>query len=236
MLDGLKKLLDLKRIDAELNALEAEGAGLPARREQIARARAESDERLAGAKSAAEGAELEQRRLEAEIRDREELRARLEGQSAQVKSNEAYRALLHEIEQANSAISERETRVLELMDEIDEARTLLAATEEDRRTSHARLDAEGRSLDVREEQLLKELARVRAARSETCAAIDHELLAHYERVASRRQPAVALVSGELCLGCQVRLPPQQYIELLSGDRIVTCGSCTRILVHERFGG
>jgi predicted nucleic acid-binding Zn-ribbon protein len=48
---------------------------------------------------------------------------------------------------------------------------------------------------------------------------------------TRRRPAVAMVSEEMCQGCRVGIPAQNYIEILKGERIITCGNCHRILVH-----
>ena len=234
MLEGLKTLAALKQIDDELAALEEEAAAAPGRRERMAQAREASEAKLAEARATGETAELEQRHLEGEVQDREALRLRLEGQTAQVKSNTAYRALLLEIDQANAAISERETRILELMDAIEAARARIAEVAQEHRSTSAELDAEWKALDERDEQLKQELARVRSAREELTRDLDAQLLSRYERVASRRRPAVAVVSGELCLGCRVGIPPQQYIELLRGESLVTCGSCTRILIHERW--
>ena len=58
-----------------------------------------------------------------------------------------------------------------------------------------------------------------------------ELLTHYERVSNRRRPAVILVKEERCGGCRVGIPPQSFIEILRGEAIVTCGNCSRILIH-----
>ena len=234
MLEGLRKLVELKHIDDELAGLEEEEAASPGHRERIAQARDASEGRLAEARSAAESAELELRRVEAEVRDQEAVRGRLEGQSAQVKSNEAYRALLHEIDQANAAISERETRALELMEEIETAKARIAELEQEHRSTHAELGGELKALDERDEYLKKELIRVRAARDELTRGIDPKFLSQYEKVASRRRPAISVVSSELCLGCRVGIPPQQYIEVLRGESLVACESCTRLLIHERW--
>ena len=120
------------------------------------------------------------------------------------------------------------------MDAIEAARARIAEAEQERRSTSAELDAELKALDERDEQLKQELARVRSAREELTRDLDAQLLSRYDRVASRRRPAVAVVSGELCLGCRVGIPPQQYIELLRGESLVACGSCTRILIHERW--
>jgi predicted nucleic acid-binding Zn-ribbon protein len=36
------------------------------------------------------------------------------------------------------------------------------------------------------------------------------------------------------MGCRVSLPPQLMLEMRKGERLITCGSCQRILVFEEL--
>ncbi len=232
MLEGLERLVELQRVDDELTALEEENGAVPARRTRIAEARAASEQNLAGARAALESAEAGQRQAEATLQEQESLLQRLEGQQFQVKSNEAYTALLHEMDQARQAISDCETRILEAMEAIESARAALRSAEEGARSSAVQLAAEEKALDAREQELAREIATVRERRGALCAQIEAELLARYAKIASSRRPAVVLVSEEMCLGCRVDIPPQSYIEIRRGERVITCGNCHRILIHE----
>jgi predicted nucleic acid-binding Zn-ribbon protein len=231
VLEGLQRLVDLQRLDDELTAFEEERAGLPTRRSALAEQRASDEERLAAAKLALETAESDQRRAEGELQDREALLERLESQQFQVKSNEAYTALLHEMEQAKQAISDSETRILEDMDAIEGARTTLQSVGGGIQESLARIEAEERSLDAREQELTAGIARLREQREELTGQLDAKLLEQYARIAARRKPAVVLIDKELCIGCRVDIPPQTYIEILRSSGIQTCGTCHRILIH-----
>ena len=145
------------------------------------------------------------------------MRKRLESQQFQVKTNDAYTALLHEIERAQRAISDCETRLLEGMDAIESARAAMASAESAGRESVKRLEAEGQALDAREKQLGEDLARLRAARERVVAASDAKLIEQYERIATRRRPVVVRIRGTLCLGCRVDIPPQLRIEIQRGS-------------------
>ena len=151
-----------------------------------------------------------------------------------MKSNEAYTALLSEMEQAKNAISDAETRVLEAMEQIEQSRAALSALEGQVRGATERIDAQERELEKRAGSLESEIAALAARRAERCAGVDAALLGRYEKILSRRAPAVALVSKETCLGCRVGIPPQAAIELLKGEEIVTCGTCQRILIREEL--
>jgi len=232
VVEGLRELVDLSRFDAELRTFEEELAGLPGRRAAVADRRAESLSQLEAAQEAVTEAEQAQRRAEGEARDQEAVLARLEGQQFQVKSNVAYTALLHEMDQAKGAISEAETRILEAMEAIEQARAALAAAEERGRSIESHLVEEERGCDEREKVLREQISQVEERRDALRGRLDEVLLARYDKIAARRSPAVAIVAKETCLGCRVGIPPQAAIEMRKGEVIITCGHCQRILIHE----
>ncbi len=235
MLQGLTQLLELQRLDDEFVACQTEYDGLPGHRVRIEEERSACDEQLAAAKQTLQDAEGALRQAEAALQDQEALLQRLEGQQFQVKSNDAYTALLREMDQARESISEHETEMLEHMDAIERSRGRLAEVEKQGAETRSRLEAERRAIDARDPELTSEIGRLRTLRSQVGPTVGAELLNHYERVSNRRRPAVILVKEERCGGCRVGIPPQSFIEILRGEAIVTCGNCSRILIHaEKF--
>lgn len=232
MIEGLQGLVEVSRLDTELAARERERVAIPGKRAACAAERAQLEARRQAAQAAVEEAGLLQRQGESEARDKEALLAKLEGQQHQIKSNEAYTALLHEMEQARAAISEAETRILEAMDAIEKCRADAAGVEQELRSVGERLDQQERHLDERDRKLAQEIAELRGRREDATRHLDAQLLDRYERIAGRRSPAIAIVSREICLGCRVDIPPQRYIEILRGEELITCGHCQRILIHE----
>ena len=230
MFEAFQRLAELQVCDEALWAREQEHAGLPARRAQLAAERAAAEAATLRSREGLAQAEAAQRRAETELQDQEVLRRKLESQQFQVKTNDAYTALLHEIERAQQVISECETRLLEGMDAIESARAACAGADAVGRETAARQAAEAQALDAREKELDAEIARLRAARSRVIAASETKLIEQYERIATRRRPALARVRGNLCLGCRVDIPPQQCIEIQRGERVITCGNCQRILL------
>ena len=231
MLQGLTQLLELQRLDDELVADQTEYDGLPGHRERIEQERSACEEQLAAAKQALQDAEGALRQSEAALQDQEALLQRLEGQQFQVKSNDAYTALLREMDQARDSISEHETKMLEHMDAIEQSRGQLAEVEKQAGETRSRLEAERSAVETRDAECTSEIDRLRTLRSEVGPEVGPELLKHYERVSNRRRPAVILVEEERCGGCRVGIPPQSFIEILRGETIVTCGNCSRILIH-----
>jgi predicted nucleic acid-binding Zn-ribbon protein len=232
VVEELQRLIELQGLDDELHAAEREHANVPEVRRELEERRSAGEEKLSAASTALRTAEMEQRRVEGELQEQEELLKRLEGQQFQVKSNEAYTALLHEMEQARRAISDCETRILESMEAIETASASVAEAEAEAAVIREQAAIEEKALDEREKVLEAEVARMRAERDALCGRIESGVLSQYTRVASRRRPAVVRISHEMCLGCRVNIPPQNYIDILKAERIITCGNCHRILIQE----
>jgi predicted nucleic acid-binding Zn-ribbon protein len=232
MLEGLQQLIELQGLDAELAQLEAQQGAIPERRASLSQERADCEARVAEAGEALREAEGGQRRAEADLADQQALVQRLEGQQFQVKSNDAYTALLSEIEHAKQAISDCETKILESMEAIEGASARLAEAESESAETGGRVDAEEKALDAHEKDVLEKLESARSRREGMAAGVESGLLAQYTRIIRRRSPAIAIVAGEMCTGCRVNIPPQSYIEILKGERIITCGNCHRILIQD----
>jgi predicted nucleic acid-binding Zn-ribbon protein len=230
MLQGIQALLELSRVDVQIGELEDEKNGLPAARAALAQEREKGLAAVEAAQAALVAAEQEQRRHEAAVADREALVAKLEGQQHQIKTNEAYTVLLHEIDQARAAISDAETRILEAMEGIETARAALERARSAAKGLDERAVQQERNFAEREKSLDQSLGNLRRDREALVSGVEAPLLARYDRVVSRRRPAVAMAVKGMCMGCHVSLPPQVVLELRRGTGLHTCGNCQRILV------
>jgi hypothetical protein len=61
------------------------------------------------------------------------------------------------------------------------------------------------------------------------AGVNEDLLRHYERVLKFRGTGISEVRDHKCMACQVMLRPQTYNEIRSGQQVIVCDSCQRIL-------
>jgi len=226
----MRQLILLRDIDEEIALVGGDLARIPEERESIERELVAAREALAQAKELLESEEVEERRLEGKMREQEALLQRLNGQSAQVTSPHAYEALQHEIEHAVAASSEFETRALELMESIDRVRGELAEAVD--RLQRAEEQTPGRleELSVREKRLTAESEALLERREKTGQRLDASLLAHYERVAQQRRPAVGIFEGKICPECRIAVPTMRASEIQRAQKVHACSSCRRLLV------
>ena len=230
MVEGLRRLIELQKLDDELTTLEEEHRALPARREAFAAQQAAAEERLAASREAVRAAEVGQRQAERDLQDREAAVTKLEGQQHQVKTNEAYTTLLREIDRAREAVSGCETRILEAMEATQACAEVAAAAEAEAKAARVQAETGERSLSAREGELAARIIELRERRTEARGQVERSLAELYERIAARKRPAVVIVTRGICTGCRVDIPPQIFVDLQSRRRVVTCERCQRILV------
>jgi len=150
-------------------------------------------------------------------------------QSLDVKTNDQYKALLHEIQFAEKEIASTEDKILELMVDADTRASEVKAAQAELKAEAAEIEEEKEQAHQRTAEDEKLLAEWRGKRDQLRAGIDADLLRHYERVAKFRGTGISEVRDHKCMACQVMLRPQTYNEVRSGQQTVYCDSCQRVL-------
>jgi predicted nucleic acid-binding Zn-ribbon protein len=228
----LTNLRELETTDREIARLEEEIAALPRRVAVIEQQLAASRAQVERAQAALKEGESTRRRLEVEIKGLEEKISKYREQSLAVKTNEQYRALMHEIEFAQAAIRKCEDGILETMVAAEEQQKLLssAQTELKRETAEIEKEKEEARRRTAEDQALLDAAA--SQRAELRRKISDSSLTHYDRVRKLRGSALAAAVEQKCAACNVLLRPQKYNEVRANDQILTCDSCGRILFFD----
>ena len=62
--------------------------------------------------------------------------------------------------------------------------------------------------------------------------INEPFLRRYQRIRRRFNDAVVLAEDGTCRGCNVKVPPQVYINLLKGQELMNCPNCQRIMFNR----
>lgn len=187
---------------------------------------------LEAARGAVSDHQKERRRLESDLQDLETRLSKYNDQLMQVKTNEEYKAMQHEIAAVKEKIGAVEEKILLLMEESDTGERRV--NEERARLEQKRREAETRKEAVRHEQrqVQEETARVAAAQEAARGGLAPEVLDLFNRIAQNRNGiALARARDERCQECNVRLRPQVFQEIKKNDRIIQCDSCRRILYY-----
>jgi len=228
MLPDIEKLLELQVADKEIRKLQEEVAALPKRVAVIEQKLAGTKAHLEKVRAAAKGDEANRKKFEAAIKDLQGKISKYRDQSLDVKTNEQYKALLHEIQFAEQEVRMNEDRILEVMVNVD-------ARDKEVKAAEATLKAETAEIEREKEEARrvtaedqKKLSEWNAKRDGLRHGISEDVLRQYERVAKFRGTGLAEVRDQKCMGCQVMLRPQTYNEVRNGEKVMVCESCSRV--------
>jgi predicted nucleic acid-binding Zn-ribbon protein len=232
MADWLEVLDALAFCEEHLSKLGREQGQLPLSIEGTERQAQEAREKLEAERDAFAEFERMRRERESELQDCEVRRDRYRSQTAQVKTNEEYTALLHEIEAVTQRISELEEGILIAMEEIDERRDRLEGMEAEQARLEQELQQRVKVLRERLEQVRQEIKEREAEREGWVGRLDAEIQVHYRRIVRARGGGIAHINGRTCAACYRDIPYETVNRVIAGE-VHTCPSCQRVLVGER---
>jgi predicted nucleic acid-binding Zn-ribbon protein len=226
----LERLLSLQAADREIARLRQEVAALPQRISEVEAKLNTAKSQVEAAKARIKAGESARRKHEADIQAERQKISKYRDQSLEVKTNDQYKALMHEISFAEQAIRDREDKILETMLEAEEQEKLVRAAEAELKKQTAIIEREKAEVRAKTDQDERELAEWTSKRNQLRNDINSETLTHYDRVLRLRGSGVAEVCNGKCSACNVLLRPQELQEALSQEVVMTCSSCGRILV------
>src|SRR6201998_12383 len=229
MLPEIENLLRLQEADKAIRRLQGEIAELPKRVAAIEQKLAGTKAQLEKAQTAIKADEASKRKYETGISDLRGKISKYRDQSLDVKTNEQYKALLHEIQFAEKEIAATEDKILELMVNADARDKEVKGAQAELKAETAETEREKNQARQRTAEDEKLLAEWRGKRDQLRTGIDADLLRHYERVSKFRGSGISEVHDHKCMACQVMLRPQTYNEVRSGQQTIVCDSCQRIL-------
>ena len=228
MLPDIDKLLELQVADKEIRRLQDEVAALPKRVAVIEQKLAGTKAHLEKVRTAAKGDEANRKKFEANIKDLQGKISKYRDQSLDVKTNEQYKALLHEIQFAEQEIRMNEDRILEVMVNVDAREKEVKAAEAELKAETAEIEKEKEEARKVTAEDQKKLSEWNAKRDALRHGVSEDLLRHYELVMKFRGSGLAEVRDHKCMGCQVMLRPQTYNEVRNGEKVMICESCSRV--------
>jgi uncharacterized protein len=234
VLTTVQDLLALQSVDVRLHDVRAHLAAYPKKL-------ADADARIAAAKSELAKSKAEQlavmkdrKKYELDVEQFKERVRKYRDQTSQVKTNEAYKALQHEIQMAEADIAKSEDRLLEQMVAGEEYDRKIKSSELLVKEVEAAMGRERTEIQTEKAASEKEFAELNAERAIAVAKIPENLLDHYDRIMKKHNGiALAEVRDEKCSACGMRIRPHVFQEMrrAASEEMFHCETCTRILFY-----
>lgn len=227
---SLRILIDLQKLDSTIRSLENEIQTLPRKIAAIESQLTEHIAKVEADKNRVAENQRGRRKREGDIAAAREKISKLRGQMLEVKTNEQYKAFVHEIEFHEQSIRKLEDEILSEMIESESLEKQLRQAEQSLAQERKKVQQESRAAEEVKQKDEESLKAVRAQRDEARTGLDPDVYFGYERIyGARKGTAVAEVIQETCGACHVRLRPQAFNDVQTNEAILNCESCGCIL-------
>ena len=126
-----------------------------------------------------------------------------------------------------------EDEILITMEEIDSSSRLSKSEETKFNTEKAKIESLKQQFKAEQSEIEKELSAVKEIRNNLIQNIDREIYHQYMTLIEKFSGlAVAEAKDEICLGCNMNIPPQLFVELKKNEEILLCPQCQKILYFK----
>jgi uncharacterized protein len=150
-----------------------------------------------------------------------------------IKNVKELQALQREIDQIRQANGEAEEELLTMMVEIDGVKAEIKAKQESLLAAQQDWQQKKEALQAQISAIDQAVDKASIRRQSIAAEIAADLMSRYELILSRRGgTAVVEVTGGICQGCYMNIPPQLWNELIRSEKVNLCPSCQRIVYYK----
>jgi predicted nucleic acid-binding Zn-ribbon protein len=226
--------MQVQSVDLRLNDVRARLATFPKKLAEldarIATARGEVDR----SKAAQLTTIKDRKKYELDVEQWKEKVRKYKDQTSQIKTNEAYKALQHEVQMAEDEIAKAEDRLLEQMVASEEYDRRIKASEKALKDVEENVRGERAKVEAEKSAAEKEFSELNAERERLAAEIPEDMRDHYERIAKKHNGvSLAEVRDEKCTACGMRVRPHVFQEMrrANSEQMFHCETCTRILYY-----
>ena len=147
-----------------------------------------------------------------------------------IKNVKELQALQREIDLMRQANGDLEEELIKIMQQMDGIKTQIQAKEAEMAALREEWQKQQQTLGNQITGIDRAVMDAANRRQSIAAQITGDLISRYELIFSRRGgTAVVEVSGGICQGCFMNIPPQLSNEIVRSDKVHLCPSCQRIL-------
>ena len=229
-LEQIRQLVSLQRVDDAIYDVEREQKQAPQELEEL-------QKRFDGVNAQREHIlekldhlKEQEKRLNDELDDDTSRLKKSKNKLMQVSNSREYQAMAREMDSMERVSRSREEERTVLREEKMRQDAALREIDDLWADVKAELETKKANLELRLEAARQKLEELQAVRVDAGSAVPKPVLDRYEFIRRRLpHPVIVSVTAGVCSGCQIMIPPQTFIELQGGHKIINCPNCQRLI-------
>lgn len=229
-LNQIQQLVELQKVDDEIHAIKLKLDSAPRDLDELRRRFESLDNVRDVALDKLAHLQEQKKRLSLEIDDDSARIKKSKNKMMQVGNTREYNAMIREMDNMERSNRTREEERLALLEALEQHNENLQEIESSHSALKSDLDTKAANLDATLAEGTDRLAVMEKKRQKFSEGIPKPIFMRYEFIRNRLEhPVIVSVDEGICSGCNIAIPPQTYIELQSGQQILSCPNCQRLI-------
>ena len=231
MKSELSKLVELQKTDSRIRHLSNNLETADERRAEIEQEFEQHASSIREIQDKKAEAQTKKAELEAKIAEAKSGLERASRNLTTAADTKQYEASMRETDALNKQVSGFETKILEQLEQIDEADTVLEERAEEVKNLESDWEKTQKAFEKKLRSNKREFNKLNKERTVVFEEVSPKLAKIYNRLITRSRDGIGVaevVEGS-CSACFMKLRKQMVVELNTTDDIMTCENCTRIL-------
>jgi hypothetical protein len=228
----IQELLELQKVDLELDSIKERRKEIPKEIEELKRNLQEEEEKFQQFIAELKELERKQRKRELDLTSAQQALEKYIKQLYELKSNEEYQKMQHQIEMQKELITSLEDEILDIMEKQEEMELRKPKEEENLRRTKEEIERKIKSLEKELHSLDDKVLILQDQRNVRLKKVPKQLVSKYEKLRQVRGGAVVVpIKNGTCGGCHVELPIQliHQLQIKEEEGFAFCENCGRLL-------
>ncbi len=156
-----------------------------------------------------------------------------EGQITLIKTQKEYEAITSEIAQINEKLESIEDEETSATNEIETLESALEELKEIIKELKGDIGKNEKEVKKLSDKKKKELDSCLKEKDKISEGLDEEVLYKFEKIVKNKEGiGIVSIKNNVCMGCNMLLPPQFVNDVRREDELIFCPNCSRILYYQ----
>lgn len=233
-LEQIRQLVELQKVDDEIFEVNQRKENAPRELKELEERFHQAEGRRDRAQDKLDHLQEQKKRLALEQDGDSAKMSKSKDKLMQAGNTREYQAMMREMDSIEKIYRVREEEKAALLEELEIARAAKKEADEAYDEIKEEYERKRLSLEATLKEADEELAILNDKRRVAGNAIPEPKFIRYEFIRKRLEhPVIVNVEDGICSGCHIAIPPQTFIELQTGQQILSCPNCQRLIYWDQ---
>lgn len=233
-LEQIRQLVELQKVDDEIFEVNQRKENAPRELKELEERFHTVESRRNHIQDKLEHLQEQKKRLALEQDGDNAKMSKSKDKLMQAGNTREYQAMMREMDSIEKIYRTREEEKTTLLEELQNTLDAKKDIDQSYEEIKAEYDCKLESLEATLKEADEELAILGDKRRLAAKAIPQPKFIRYEFIRKRLEhPVIVNVEDGVCSGCHIAIPPQTFIELQTGQQILSCPNCQRLIYWDQ---